>query len=431
MLLAAPPLLFPDHLPLAAVAALAALAIVWTLPVISRKLSVLPATPLNLALIVLCLALMISIVVSADPDQTLPKATGLILGLAVWHLLAAQAKTARQVSFATALFVIAGLAFAVFGLFSLQELPKIPVLAALNPAELLALSLPAELATHPNLLAGTICLLLPLPVAIALAQGRPWAWRVLAGLSALVLTAILVLTQSRGGWVGAIAGLVVLAVTWSLIASPSRARTAGRIALAGFGAVLIAGAIWIGPERVQQLWLDPPRETAIGTLATLNYRRQLWPVALEAVADFPLTGAGLGAFREVAFRLYPLTLLSQQDIGHAHNIFLQTALDMGLPGLVAYIALLLIAAATAWQTARRSLALRPIALGLLAGLAALHVFGLADAVALGAKPGVLFWWALGLITAMQLVAAQHGPRTLVEVETAGSSGATALPHSAP
>ena len=38
--------------------------------------------------------------------------------------------------------------------------------------------------------------------------------------------------------------------------------------------------------------------------------------------------------------------------------------------------------------------------GLLAGLVALHVFGLADALVLGAKPAVVFWFALGLLAAM-------------------------------
>jgi O-antigen ligase len=40
--------------------------------------------------------------------------------------------------------------------------------------------------------------------------------------------------------------------------------------------------------------------------------------------------------------LYPLfTVPLDSDIAHAHNIFLQTALDLGIPGLVAYLALLI------------------------------------------------------------------------------------------
>jgi len=39
-------------------------------------------------------------------------------------------------------------------------------------------------------------------------------------------------------------------------------------------------------------------------------------------------------------------------------------------------------------------------LGLGAGLAAHMVYGLLDAISLGAKPGFLWWWLLGLIASL-------------------------------
>ena len=41
-------------------------------------------------------------------------------------------------------------------------------------------------------------------------------------------------------------------------------------------------------------------------------------------------------------------------------------------------------------------ALRLLALGVLGGLLAHFLFGITDAVALGAKPGFLFWWLLAM-----------------------------------
>jgi putative inorganic carbon (HCO3(-)) transporter len=50
--------------------------------------------------------------------------------------------------------------------------------------------------------------------------------------------------------------------------------------------------------------------------------------------------------------LYPFfTVPPDTDIAHAHNIFLQTALDLGIPGLVAYLALLGSALVVCWQVA--------------------------------------------------------------------------------
>jgi putative inorganic carbon (hco3(-)) transporter len=121
---------------------------------------------------------------------------------------------------------------------------------------------------------------------------------------------------------------------------------------------------------------------------------------LMAVGDFPFTGTGLGTFRQVVRRLYPLNVSPTYDIAHAHNIFLQTALDVGIPGLIAYLSLLLIAAALSWKIAQRDKTLRPFALGILASFAALHIYGLTDALALGSKTGLSFWVALGLLTAM-------------------------------
>ena len=179
---------------------------------------------------------------------------------------------------------------------------------------------------------------------------------------------------------------------------------AGKSVLVGSGtAVFVAAmavAVWIGPTTLWEMWLNPPADTAVGTLRTLGVRRAIWPWGATAVGDFPFTGVGLGAFRQVVFRLYPLPPWPDYDLGHAHNIFLQTALDTGLPGLVAYLAVLFVAAAVGWRVARRDPGFRAVSLGLLAGLVALHVFGLADALVLGAKPAVVFWFALGLLAAM-------------------------------
>ncbi len=216
----------------------------------------------------------------------------------------------------------------------------------------------------------------------------------------LLAAGLLILTQSRGGWIAALAGLFALLVLWALALPPTPARRRLRLAAVAWMIVGLLAILWIGPDTLRDLWLNPPAESAVGPLITLNYRKELWPWAITAISDFPFTGLGLGAFRQVVFRLYPLSLPVGQDIGHAHNIFLQTALDVGLPGLVVYLALLIVAAAVGWRVARADAGLRAVALGLLAGLFALHVFGLADALALGAKPGVVFWFALGLLAAM-------------------------------
>jgi putative inorganic carbon (HCO3(-)) transporter len=133
--------------------------------------------------------------------------------------------------------------------------------------------------------------------------------------------------------------------------------------------------------------------------------------------------------------LYPLFLVSPDlDIAHAHNEFLQAALDLGIPGLIAFLALYIGAfwmlreiwrmACSRWQIADSGsqmadgglsastllapystffaspTTLRALVLGFAGGLFAHMVYGLTDAVALGAKPGILFWMLLGLIVGL-------------------------------
>jgi putative inorganic carbon (HCO3(-)) transporter len=161
----------------------------------------------------------------------------------------------------------------------------------------------------------------------------------------------------------------------------------------------------LGPQQLGESLFGKesasPVEEVVGAI-TLEDRVEIWSRALYAIQDFPFTGCGLGAFRRVVPVLYPLfTVPPDTDIGHAHNIFLQTALDLGIPGLVAYLALLGIALAVCWQVAVKGDRWeRAIALGLAGSLIALHAYGMTDALALGSKPAVAFWFALGLIAAL-------------------------------
>ncbi len=135
-------------------------------------------------------------------------------------------------------------------------------------------------------------------------------------------------------------------------------------------------------------------------LETVAYRFEVWGYALEAIGNFPLTGTGLGTFRQVVLRLYPMTVFPNPDVSHAHNVFLQVALDTGLPGLIAYLALLGLVLVVGWRWISQSPAHEVgMAVGVLACLLAFHLFGLGDTIAPGAKPGLLFWWLVGLVTA--------------------------------
>jgi putative inorganic carbon (hco3(-)) transporter len=404
----APWLLLPSLAPALTAVALLLLALGWLLSwAVTRQ--PFPLTPFNGALLLWLLALAVGIGVTADPDLTLPKATGLILGIAVFRLVVTAVRQRSHLKWALLAYLLLGAGLTLPGALAAEWRFKVPIIQQLLgqlPPQLFRLPESPDAGVSLNQLAGTILLYWPLLPALMLGRARfPYRRPVLlaTALLWLLLTGLLLVTQSRSAWIGAIGGLLTLAGLWSYLMPPSRPRRlAGMLLLLLLLSAVVAA--WLaGPERWQRVWREPPRETAVGSLDAIPFRAEVWQWGIAAVQDFPFTGTGLGTFRRVVFRFYPIAVSPTYDIAHAHNIFLQVALDVGLPGLVAYLGLLLVAGSLGWQVGRTNRQLRPLALGLLACLVAVHVYGLSDALAPGSKPGLLFWALLGILTIMPTV----------------------------
>ncbi|MBK9054427.1 MAG: O-antigen ligase family protein [Chloroflexi bacterium] len=303
--------------------------------------------------------------------------------------------------------MLAAAALIIVGSLSLDwraKLPFVSSLVARLPQAWLSLPESSPGGVQANQLAGTLVLSWPLSLALTL-----WGWpslsdqypllrragRILALALAGGGAVLLLLTQSRLGWVGGLAGVGGLFwLNWA------RKQTWPRVRFWLLGTV--GGTVsLLGMMRVMQRWVMS--QAVPGTtspLETVAYRFEVWDYALEAIGNFPLTGTGLGTFRQVVLRLYPMTVFPNPDVSHAHNVFLQVALDTGLPGLIAYLALLGLVLVVGWRWISQSPAHEVgMAVGVLACLLAFHLFGLGDTIAPGAKPGLLFWWLVGLVTA--------------------------------
>jgi putative inorganic carbon (HCO3(-)) transporter len=133
-----------------------------------------------------------------------------------------------------------------------------------------------------------------------------------------------------------------------------------------------------------------------------DFRVIVWRQAIRGIQDFPLTGMGMGTFRHSVKVFYPLPVSPTWDIAHAHNAFLQVALDVGLPGLAAYAAIWLLITRTIVSCLRRARdQMRALAFGFSGCLVSCFVYSLLDTVALGAKPGFLWWMMLGMIVSLE------------------------------
>ena len=118
--------------------------------------------------------------------------------------------------------------------------------------------------------------------------------------------------------------------------------------------------------------------------------------------------------------LYPYFVLDD-SVEHAHNLFLQVGVDMGLPGLVAYLAIIVGTFAMAARFLRRRPWRRPLpdesdssstlrrqslqwalAAGIVAALVAMLVHGLLDAVTWGTKLAFIPWLLFALAANLRL-----------------------------
>ncbi len=362
-----------------------------------------PSTPFNAALLLLVLMIPVAVWASAMPDLTSPKLTGLVLGLAAFRAMAFFCRDRRTLAWGIVAFATVGLGIWAVGFLGTGWPAKFSWFAPLVrrlPSGLMALPGAPDAGINANQLAGTLTLYLP--IALALAAGwwheRKWWPGLVAFLLAGIVGATLILTQSRSGWIGASAGLIALAALAAWVTGRRPAQAAAIVAPLALIAI-VAAVIVYRPETATR-FINTSRQSE--NEISLSGRPEIWSRALYAIQDFPFTGTGLGTFRRVVHLLYPLfTISPDTDIAHAHNLFLQVALDLGLPGLIAYLAVLWVALTVAWRAAKRGSGVpRGLALGLMAGLLALHIYGLTDAIALGAKPGIAFWLALGLIAAL-------------------------------
>lgn len=406
--LVAPLLLFPRPVTALAVLVLAA---VWAAR--WRRLGALSVPTLyDRPLLALALLLPLALLPVVDWSLAAPKLGGLLLGVACVYALANTLSTPGRVEGAVRL-TAAGLGAGLVGVGLLgTALPasKVVVLTAVQarlPRLLSGVVQGTERGSiHANEVAGALTLLLPLTAALLLTRGRPerpwrWlAWR--AGLLALMTAelAVLGLTQSRSGLAGTAAGLFGVAVWWLVLERRGWLRRAAAIAL---GAVAVATAGFGG--RAAITWSQSPDPG----LSSFPSRIELWSTGLTMLRDFAVTGIGLGQFSVVLQTLYPPFFFgSEMYVPHAHNVFLQLGLDFGLPGAAAVLVLF----AACFRGLARAVraastpGLRAAGVGLLCGIAGFLVFGLTDAIALGARGALPLWILLGLSAALARVATQ-------------------------
>ena len=257
---------------------------------------------------------------------------------------------------------------------------------------------------NPNLLAGYLIPILPIAL-VALLRWRSWPQRLFAG-SALVLGAIaLVLSYSRGGWLGMLAALGGLALLLVLRQTrqwpPLWRRLFPLLLLVAAAALLVVAFTQVEPLRIRLLSLMAGREDSSN-----NFRINVWLAAIDMIQARPWLGIGPG---NTAFNLiYPLYQQPKFNALSAYSVPLELLVEGGVPYLLAALGLLIASLRAGLAQLKGESPWALPALAAIAAIAGLGVQGLTDTIFFRPEVQLTGWFCLASLAVSRAPAPADG-----------------------
>jgi O-antigen ligase len=174
-----------------------------------------------------------------------------------------------------------------------------------------------------------------MPFALyVLLGGRRLQHRVLAGIALAVLTLAFVYTGSRGGFIALVSVGAFIVIRYSSI--PLRWRVT---APAIVGVVVLATASDQYWRQMSTIMSDADYNRTEET-----GRLQIWGRGVGYMTQYPVFGVGPGNFQAAEGTLSPHAERQQFGVGvrwnAAHNTFIQVGAELGIPGLVLFLAII-------------------------------------------------------------------------------------------
>jgi O-antigen ligase len=336
--------------------------VVWLIRLIRARREI-PRTPLDVPLALYIIWLFVSAIFALDRRISLEMIWPFLANVLLFYLLVDLMRHGWADHFRLALLAVA----LVIGVISVIEFTVwyVPWLK-IGGLSIPPVIPPLDLALNISTIEGNYtAMLIPLVLAGAIAVNQRHARIGLIGLAG-ALFVIEFLTFSRGGLLGALVGVAVL------VAFASQ-RWTWKTPLLHPRIILSAALLVIGAALLVLVW-------SMGQSRSDSDRGRIdiWRSGLDMTRDYPLTGVGPGLFG-LALRSYRDPDLVQDKIVSAHNLFLNTLAETGIPGLL--IGLWIIGAlGHVWWSRWRNAALdrRPWLEGALVAFVAYGVHSLVD-----------------------------------------------------
>lgn len=374
--------------------------ILWALESLagtSRQAKQLALPHWYIALLALYLYSAISLSWSVDPDQGLLLLAPLTAYL-IFAFLILQTATLRFATTLLSIIVLTG---------ALNALIAIGQYFGINPLGYWQAVKPASSFVNKNFLALYLDIVLPFAL-ILFVQAKhaysKWLW----SLCAALIFSFLILSRTRGSWLGLIAA--TLALILLIYKQPSVRVWLGQkirkntwyivlITLTPLVFLSLPGSVLPSGYKTAALMaghLDNSIETRLNAYAD----------ASQMIIDNPLLGTGFGGFR-MGFRPYmfsraPMFAVTEdQQLGRLHSDPLQQFVELGIPGGILSLIIYLWALWLAWRLISEAEShLFPLGLGLFLALIASGAHALVDFPLHKPNSAVLWVVILSLIVAL-------------------------------
>jgi O-antigen ligase len=233
---------------------------------------------------------------------------------------------------------------------------------------------------NPNVLAEYLVLVIPVVLGLLWAArrfGQKIFYTVILGFLILCL----VLTFSRGGWLG----LALAVIVFAALKEPRLL-------------ILLMALALISPLFMPSVVAN--RVASIGSLEDSSnaFRVTIWIAALRMMKDYWLTGVGLGL--SAFARVYRDYMIAGTPALHAHNLYLEMGIEVGIAGLLAFLWMIAAGLSRALYSIRAKIRSSFILAGVLGALGGHLLHGLFDYVWFSPRIVMAFWLVFGMMSAL-------------------------------
>lgn len=260
---------------------------------------------------------------------------------------------------------------------------------------------------NPNMLATYLVITMPFIWRYLKKDDVSVKGKIIAAIGSLISAACMILTWSRGGWIGIIVAIIVFCLV-------NYRHSLKYLLVAG-----VLSPIWISliPANIVS------RFSSIGNLADTStyYRLYTWKGSLNMLSEYFMGGIGVG---ESAFsQIYPLyAYVGIETTMHSHNLFLQIAVELGIIGLLMFLLIMFMAAQRGFGSIKQSAgSVTPICTvsAGIAGIAGALVHGMVDHIWYNYRVFFMFWIVVAVVCACSNVYSKSNAEEKVYEEEIG------------